>query len=262
MELREIDAQTEDTYYRCLHDEIPANPRVMAMRRAWRAEHAPLGHRAKLLFDDAGRIVGLTNYIPIEHSPYVGEGLMAILCMWIHGYAHGVGNQQARGFGRFMLEAIEGDARQSGSDGMAVWAKDYDAWNPIAFYEHMGYERVATQGLDVLAWKPFNDQARPPAFLPRRIPVAATGDKVRLTSINTGWCSGGCQSCLMARDAAAALPEQVVLDEVSGVRASDPETCGESLDALYIDGDPFRPDGPPYGEQDLMDAIRGRIARR
>ena len=37
MELLEIDETTEDTYYRCLHDEIPADPRVIAMRRECRA---------------------------------------------------------------------------------------------------------------------------------------------------------------------------------------------------------------------------------
>lgn len=73
MELVEIDATNEDTYYRCLHDEIPADPRVMAMRREWRAIYEPRGHRAKLLKGDDGTIVGLTNYIPIEHSPYEGE---------------------------------------------------------------------------------------------------------------------------------------------------------------------------------------------
>ncbi len=89
MELVEIDATNEDTYYRCLHDEIPADPRVMAMRREWRAIYEPKGHRAKLLKNDDDTIVGLTDYIPIEHSPYEGENLMAILCMWIHGYSPG-----------------------------------------------------------------------------------------------------------------------------------------------------------------------------
>jgi hypothetical protein len=32
MHLSEIDENTEDTFFRCLHDEIPADPRVMAMR--------------------------------------------------------------------------------------------------------------------------------------------------------------------------------------------------------------------------------------
>lgn len=106
MRLVEIDETTEDTFLRCLHDEIPADPRVIAMRREWRALYEPKGHRAKVLIDDSGQVVGLTNYIPVEHSPYEGENLMAILCMWIHGYEHLVGNQQSRGYGQVQVTSI------------------------------------------------------------------------------------------------------------------------------------------------------------
>ena len=37
----------------------------MAMRHSWRDKYALPGHRAKVLKDDAGIVVGLTNYIPI-----------------------------------------------------------------------------------------------------------------------------------------------------------------------------------------------------
>ncbi len=261
MRLVEIDATTEDTFFRCLHDEVPADPRVMAMRRAWRARYEPLGHRGKVLFDDEERVVGLTNYIPIEHSPYEGDNLMAILCMWIHGYEHLVGNQQGQGYGRFMLEAIEADARASGCDGVCVWAKDYDAWNPISFYEHMGYERADVQGLDVLAWKPFSPQARPPRLLPRRVPPRDAGDgRVRVTSVSNGWCGGGCQQCMLARDALTGLEQEATLVEVYAHSKADMRARGESIDVLYLDDEPFRPDGPPAGVEDLRQAVLARHA--
>jgi GNAT superfamily N-acetyltransferase len=254
MELVEIDETTEDTFFRCLHDERPADPRVMEMRRSWRAEYAPTGHRAKVLKDDTGQVVGLTNYIPVEHSPYEGENLMAILCMWIHGYDHLVGNQQARGYGRFMLGEIEADARRSGCDGLVVWGKDYDEWNPVSFYEHMGFVRVEAHGLDVLAWKPFNDRARSPAFLKKKAISAARrpdDGRVQLTSFSNGWCGGGCEQCVMARDAAAGLEERIDLVEVYAHEKTDMRVRGESIDALYIDGEPFRPDGPPATTSEL-----------
>lgn len=262
MELLEIDETTEDTYYRCLHDEIPADPRVMAMRREWRAMYEPKGHRARVLKDDDGQVIGLTNYIPVEHSPYEGENLMAILCMWIHGYEHLVGNQQAKGYGRFMLERIEDDARESGCDGMVVWAKDYDAWNPISFYEYMGYRRADVSGLDVLAWKPFNERARPPRFLARNTPaLPPEGDpaKVQVTSFTNGWCGGGCQLCVMARDATAAIGDKVVLQEVYAHEKDDMRARGESIDAVYIDGKVFRPDGPPASTAEFQQAVLNRF---
>lgn len=265
MELVEIDASTEDTYYRCLHDEIPADPRVIAMRRDWRAAFEPKGHRARVLKDDQGQVVGLTNYIPVEHSPYEGRNLMAILCMWIHGYEHGVGNKQAQGYGRFMLAGIETDARASGSDGLVVWAKDYDEWNPVSFYEHMGFQRVDQHGLDVLAWKPFSKRAAVPRFLKKNVLIDSAPtdpDRVQVTSFSSGWCGGGCQLCVMARDAAAGLTDEVVLDEVLTWDKDDMRARGESIDIVYVDGEAFRPDGPPATAEAFEQALREQYLRR
>ncbi|NKC01232.1 MAG: hypothetical protein GKR90_22425 [Pseudomonadales bacterium] len=263
MRLVEIDETTEDTYFRCLHDEIPADPRVMAMRRDWRAMYKPKGHRAKVLFDDADQVVGLTNYIPVEHSPYEGENLMAILCMWIHGYEHLVGNQQSKGFGRFMLAEIEADALQSGCDGVTVWAKDYADWNPVAFYEHMGYERVDQAGLDILAWKRFNQEAKPPAFLKQpSVPEVADDQKVQVTSFTNGWCGGGCQQCVMVRDAVTELGSDAVLTEIYAHEKGDMRDRGASIDVVYIDDVPFRPNGPPATKNEFKQSVLERARQK
>jgi len=265
MQLLEIDETTEDTYYRCLHDERPADPRVIAMRRAWRAEFQPKGHRARVLKDDAGAVVGLTNYIPVEHSPYEGHNLMAILCMWIHGYEHLVGNQQSKGYGRFMLSEIEADARASGCDGLVVWAKDYDAWNPISFYEHMGFERVDQEDLDVLAWKPFTPRAERPSFLRRNTLVASErpdDGRVQVTLFSNGWCGGGCQLCVMTRDAVTGLEDEVDYREVLAWEKNGMRDRGESVDMLYVEGSPLRPDGPPIGQEELRATLRETYLRK
>ena len=264
MQLSEIDENTEDTFFRCLHDEIPADPRVMAMRREWRAMYRPKGHRAKVLTDHHGQVVGLTNYIPVEHSPYEGENLMAILCMWIHGYDHLVGNQQSKGYGRFMLGEIEDDARNAEFDGVTVWAKDYAAWNPVSFYEHMGYERADQSGLDVLVWKRFNDRAKPPRFLKHHRPPAQedAGSTVHVVSIANGWCGGGCQQCVMVRDAVAELGNQATLIDVYAHDKTDMRARGESIDVVYVDGEPFRPDGPPASKSEFQQALLDRLTQK
>jgi GNAT superfamily N-acetyltransferase len=265
VKLLEIDESTEDTFFRCLHDEIPADHRVIEMRKVWRAKFQPRGHRAKVLKDDTGQVVGLTNYIPVEHSPYEGRNLMAILCMWIHGYEHLVGNQQAKGHGRFMLSEIEADARDSGMDGLVVWAKDYDAWNPVGFYEHMGFIRADQDGLDVLAWKPFSEHAKAPAFLKRNTLIAteAPNDgRVPVTLFSNGWCGGGCQLCMTARDVTAELSEEVAFNEVLAWDKDDMRARGESIDMLYVDGQAFRPDGPPATKAELEEVLRARARTR
>jgi len=255
MQLAEIDPTTEETFFKCLHDELPTNEEVMAMRHRWRNKYEPLGHRAKILKDDDGTVVGLTNYIPIEHSPFAGKDLMAILCMWIHGYEHLVGNQQSRGYGRFMLSEIERDARESGCKGVAVWGKDQTPWNPISFYLHMGYRQADRHGDDVLAWKPFSEDAEAPALLKHK-PIPLRDDtKVVVTNFVSGWCGDGCHQCVHTREAVADIEDKVDLQQIWAGDKPVMKAHGASFDSVFINGEAFRPDGPPWRPEELRTAI-------
>ena len=53
----------------------------------------------------------------------MGEDLLAIPCIWVHGYDHHIGNRQGKGYGRYILELIEKDAVESGAAGMVAWAR-------------------------------------------------------------------------------------------------------------------------------------------
>jgi hypothetical protein len=80
MKLIDIDKDTEGTFFRCLHDETPQEPRVIALRHRWYDRNKDKGLRAKVLLREDNKVAGLCQYIPIEHSHLLGEGLMAILC--------------------------------------------------------------------------------------------------------------------------------------------------------------------------------------
>jgi len=253
MDLVEIDDHTEDIFFRCLH-ERPPDPRVLLMRRKWRDIYKPKGHRAKVLIDDNGHVVGMTNYIPIEHSPFEGSDLMAILCIWI--------SRPKRGYGRYVLAEIENDARRSGCAGVVVAGNQF---NPAAFYEHMGYARVEQSGSKVLLWKSFNDGAKPPRLLSRKAPQRrshATPGKVQVVSITDGWCGDGCERCVMVRDVINRISAKAELTEISSNEKTDMRTHGESHDVLYIDGKPFRPDGPPASEAEIERACLDRFVER
>lgn len=94
MKLAGIDEATQGTFFRCLHDEKPEDPRAIGLRHRWYDRYKEKGLRAKVLMRDDDEIVGLGQYIPIEHSHLIGEDLFAILCIWVHGYEHLVGNWQ------------------------------------------------------------------------------------------------------------------------------------------------------------------------
>ncbi len=258
MKLVEIDQDTEGTFFRCLHDEIPDDPRVTDVRRRWYAGRVDKGLRAKVLVLDTDEVVGLCQYIPIEHSHFLGEDLLAILCIWVHGYDHHVGNRQGNGYGRFILEAIEEDARRSEAKGVAAWGMDFPYWNPVSFYEHMGYRRADRQGSVVLAWKSFDADARAPRLLRPERPIAAGTDRVRVTACVNGWCGSGIGGCLTAREAVEGLDSTVQYEELDTADRATMLSIGHS-DGVFLDGEPFRPNGPPYTSDDLRAEIQWRF---
>ena len=142
MQLLDINADTERAFFTCLHLEEPENLEATAHRRQWYAQHKDQEYKAQVLILDDGRIVGKCHTIPIEYSPFLGEDLLAILCIYVHMYEHHVGDQRRRGYGRFMLNHIEQHAHASGFKGVVAWAMDWEDWNPVSFYEHMGYARI------------------------------------------------------------------------------------------------------------------------
>ena len=56
------------------------------------------GLRVKLAEDDSGRIGGMIQYLPLEHSLAEGQDLYLILCIWVHD-KQGPGNLQRRRIG-------------------------------------------------------------------------------------------------------------------------------------------------------------------
>ncbi len=214
MRLVDVDEHTEGTFLRCLHDERPDDPRVVELRRRWFDAHRKKGLRAKVLILDSGEIAGLCQYMPIEETHLVGRDMLAILCIWVHGYDHHIGNRQGSGYGRFILETIEEDARASGVAGIAAWGMDFVHWNPVSFYEHMGYERSDKEGLVVLVWKSLLANATPPKFLQRARALGADKERISVNLFLNGWCMGACQNCVTAREAVAGLEDVVDYQEV------------------------------------------------
>lgn len=249
MKLAEIDRKTEGTFFRCLHDEDWNDSRVIAIRRNYYNRFKPKGLRGKVLIADNGHVIGLCQYLPIEYSPFEGKDLMAILCMWIHGYEHHVGNQQRQGYGRFMLEHIEEDARNSGMRGVVVWGKDFPYWNPISFYEHMGYLRIDKSGQNVLAWKAFDSNVKSPTIRRRQPPMPGNDGKIAVTAHLYGWCYGDIEECLNARKAVEGIEDIAEFSQID-INSSPFIPSMVCLDRMIL-----KPDGPPAEIEELREAI-------
>ncbi len=259
MQLLDLTPETEATFLRCLHDEEPDDPRVIALRKEWIATRRDKGFRAKVLQLDTGEIAGLCQYLPIEESHIQGERLMTILCIWVHGYDHHIGNRQGNGCGRFMLEQIETEIRETAVDGIVAWGMDFPYWNPVSFWEHMGYERVDQTGQAVLVWKPFTADAQPPRWYREQKRPQSEAGLVTVDAFYNGWCTGSCGQCITVRDAVDGLEDRIRFREVNTGEGDNLKEWGIS-DTLFLDGEPYNPWGPPVTTEDLRKEIEERMS--
>lgn len=238
MEILDIDADTEGAFFTCLgrkRGELPPTP---SARKAWYERYKDKGYRARVLVRDDGTIVGKVHAIPIEHSPFVGQDLLAILCIYVHMYEQGIGDQRRQGYGRVLLEHIEQDARDSGFKGVVGWAMDW-TWNPIGFYLRLGYEPVDREDKLVVVWKPFASDAVPPRLLRLKDIPGIGQTKVNVLVADNPWCLNN-SKLAVAREAIRGL-EHVVEYCEAGPPYRDRIIHLGHVGGVYLDGVPYRP---------------------
>ncbi len=241
----------------CLEDWSDDVREAGTRRAEWIARFLERGLRAQLALDDEGTVCGMVQHLPIEHSVAAGSGLQFIPCIWVHGHKQGRGNRQGHGMGSALLEAAEADARARGASGMAAWGVWLPFWMKASWFKRHGYRKADRQGLAVLLWKPFTDDARPPRWHPkgRELPEPVPG-KVNVTAFVNGWCTVGNLIAARARRAALELGERVAYREVDTSEPGAVARWGFS-DALFVDGKQVGSGPPPSYEK-----VRGLIAKR
>ncbi len=261
MELKDVDASTEDAFLRCLHLEAPAEPETLALRRRWYDRFKERGLRAKVLVDGDGNAVALGQYVPIEISPFIGEGLAAILCMWVHGYKHRIGNQRGRGYGRLLLEGMEAEIARDGYAGIAAWGMDFPYWNPVSWYLARGYKRADQRGLEALVWKPLRDGAVAPKFIRGPETVPAPTDRPGVRMYLNAWCGGGCHIAHLARCAARQLGDEIEYVEIDVDDKAAMLEHGVDF-GLFVNGKPYRPFEEPWPLERLVADLKGSMKGR
>lgn len=257
MNIVDLTEEYRELFAICLEDWSEEAREAGDRRARWVERFLGKGLRAKLALDDRGEVGGMIQYLPIEHSTAAGAGLYFIPCIWVHGHQQGRGNFQGHGMGGALLEAAEADARALGAKGMAAWGLWLPVWMKASWYKKHGYRAADRQGLMVLLWKSFAEEARPPRWHPKgkKLPKPAPG-KVNVTAFVNGWCMAGNLATERARRAAQELGDRVVYREIDTSQPGAIAALGFS-DALFIDGKAIRTGPPPSYEK-----IRSIIARR
>jgi GNAT superfamily N-acetyltransferase len=260
MRVIDLDEPHRPLFAQCLEDWSDEIKEAGDRRARWIERALGHGLRAKLALDDEGKVGGMIQYLPIERSHVDGEGLYFIQCIWVHGYPQGRGNFQGRGMGAALLESAEADARALGAKGMAAWGLWIPVWMKASWFKRHGYRKADRQGISVLVWKPFQEDARAPRWFAKtgKRPPQEAG-KVCVTAFSSGYCSAGNVTVERARRAAAQVGERVVFREVDTSERGAVAEWGFA-DGLFVDGKAVRT-GPPPTYEKLRKLLEKRVRK-
>ncbi|MBI5485825.1 MAG: hypothetical protein HY905_00680 [Deltaproteobacteria bacterium] len=261
MKIIDLTEDRKDLFCLCLEDWSEDAKEAGPKRRQWLDRGEPRGLRAKLALDDNGIEGGMIQYGPIENSHVDGSGLYFVYCIHVHGYKQGRGNFQRHGMGTALLAAAEEDARRLGAKGMAAWGVWLPFWMKASWFRKHGYRKADRQGLSVLLWKPFAEDAQPPRWFPKvgRRPEPVPG-KVNVTAFVSGWCLAQNLIYERARRATAELGDGVAFREIDTSTRSSVAEWGLS-DAVLVDGKNLQK-GPPPSYEKVRKTIARRLRRR
>lgn len=146
MDIIDISEEYEASYCKCLEDWSAEMEEAGTLKSQWYRKKKQEGLRVKLARDEAGRIVGMIHYIPVEQAPALGEGLYYIYCIWAHAYRQGVGDQRRRGIGTQLLKAAEEDAQALGALDIAAWGVTLPFFMRSSWFKKQGYQHADRQG--------------------------------------------------------------------------------------------------------------------
>lgn len=255
VEIVDLSERFEDSYLACLEEWSPEMDDAGPHKARWYGEMRDRGLRVKLAIDN-DQPIGMIQYLPIENSLALGDGLYMILCIWVHGYPQGVGNRQGRGIGKALLIAAEHDTRNLGAKGLVAWGMAIPFWMKANWFKKHGYRTVDRQGMRSLLWKPFAEDAQAPRWIekgPKPVPIES---KVAVTAFINGWCPACNIVYERAKRAAATFGDDVVFITRNTTDQESMISCGES-DCVYVDGVPLQRGPPPS-----YDRIHKKMARR
>ncbi len=256
MPILSLTPEHEGLYCVCLEDWSDELKEAGEHKARWLEKMRARGLRVKLALDETGQVGGMIQYVPIEESFVEGRGLYFIHCIWVHGHKQGRGNFQKRGLGTALLEAAENDARELGAKGMAAWGMALPVFMRASWFRKHGYVKADSQGLQILLWKRFTQDAEPPRWIRTQKRPDPVPGKVAVTALVNGWCPGMNTACERAKRAAAEFGDKA---EFRMIDTFDREVLLDwgLSDALFIDGKPVRTGPPPSYKK-----IRSKIARR
>ena len=244
MKIIDLTDELKKLYFICLEDWSEEMKEAGDIKEIWYNKIKDKGLGVKLAVDDNGVVGGMIQYIPIEHFLAEGKNLYFIMCIWVHGNKKGRGNFQKKGFGTALLEAAEADVKAKGAKGMAAWGVSLPFFMRASWFKKHGYIKVDKQGIKILLWKPFTDDAIPPKWINLKKKPETIPGKVVVTGFINGWCPAMNLVFERAKKAASEFGDKVIFREINTFEKEVFLEWGVA-DALFIDNKQVRTGPPP-----------------
>ena len=255
----DLSEKTQKDYFTCLEEWSDEMKDSICRKECWYNAMKEKGLRVKLALNDAGIVAGMIHYAPIEYSWVEGENLYFVYCIWVHGHKKGRGDLRKQGIGTALLKAAEEDAKSLQTKGLVVWGLLLPFFMRAGWFKKHGYQKVDRDGISVLLWKPFSDEALPPKWVKiKRKPELVPG-KVVVTALANGWCSGIDGMIERAQQISREFGEDVVYREID---TSDREVVREwgLSGALFVNQKNIYK-GPPLSYEKIKKIIEKEVRR-
>ena len=263
VEMKVIDLNEEhlSAYCVCLEEWSDEMAEAGDHKCQWYNKMKDKGLGVKLVLDDEGIVGGMIQYVPIEHSNVDGKDLYFIDCIWVHGYKEGRGDLTGKGMGTALLEAAEKDVRNRGAKGIVAWGLMLPFWMKASWYKKHGYTKVDKDGIGVLLWKPFTEDAVIPKWY-KEVKAPKPNEnkgKVTVTVFYKGHCPTQGIVLERTRRAVKQFDDQVILNEINTFERDVFLEWGIQ-DGLYIEGKSML-NGPPLAYDKIEKAISKAVKR-
>lgn len=259
MKIIDLTPEYEQLYFVCLEDWSDEMKDAGNHKAHWYSKMKDKGLRVKLAEDDEGKIGGMIQYIPVEHSFVKGQDMYVILCIWVHGHKEGRGDFTGKGMGQALLKAAEDDVRNMGKKGIIAWGVVLPFFMRASWFKKHEYKKVDRDGITALLWKPFSEDAIIPSLITRvKLPDKGI-DRVNIDAFNSGWCQAFNLVYERGKRAGEQFGEKVKFTHYD-------TTCRDVFlewgiqDALYVNGKEVN-SGPPPSYEKILGIIEKQVRK-
>jgi N-acetylglutamate synthase-like GNAT family acetyltransferase len=257
MQIIDLTKEYEQDFFICLEDWADYMKEAGTKRQEWHEFYKNKGLRVKLVINDDNVLAGFIQYMPVEYSIIEGKDIYFIHCIWIHGHTLGRGNLQGQGMGPELLKAAEEDVRQIGVKGIAAWGLSMPYWMNAAWFEKYGFQKCDEDGMSILVWKPFSEDAIAPKWMRQKKAPEIHPDKITISLFNYGWCPSQNVNYERTLQIAKEFGDKVIIQEYDTKDRTVMEEWGLS-DALFVD-DEMIANGPPLSSQSIRELIEKHL---